>query len=95
MYPISILTVDLNLSKGNTEQKKGQTDGWMDRRMDGGTDGRTDEQTNVWLDKCQVGQTLRSDKHRGWTNVEVGQTSRSDKCHFLAFGRTNVRSDKC
>jgi hypothetical protein len=45
MHPISILTVDLNLSKGSTEQKKGltdrRTDGRMDRQMDGQTDGRT------------------------------------------------------
>jgi hypothetical protein len=42
-----------------------------------------------------LGRTnVRSDKRRGWTNVEVGQTSRLDKRR----GRTNVlfmyRSDK-
>jgi hypothetical protein len=88
MHPISILTVDLNLSKGSTEQKKGQTDRLTDGQMDGWTDGRTDrwadKNFNVWLDKCQVGQTSRLDKCQGRTNVT-----------FLAFCQTNVRSDKC
>jgi hypothetical protein len=57
-------------------------------------------QTNVRLDKCQVGQmsvqtNVRSDK------CEVGQMSgqtnvRSDKCQVRQMsGQTNVRSDKC
>ena len=55
--------------------------------MDRWTDGRT--HTDGWTDRW-------ADKHFNvWLDkCQVGQMSRLDKCHFLALGWTNVRSDK-
>jgi hypothetical protein len=88
VHPITILIVDLNLSK----RKKRIRDGWTDRQMDGRTDGRTNRKIrNIFL------KVAKSRFYEGGTNIvfmKVAQMSffnyRWDKFRVLAIGGTYV-----